>query len=65
MGFEVKNLSQLKKICRDYDTASELRANIASAMTCEENVLKYYKEFTPNSLNAFIEITEGYLNGDG
>lgn len=65
MGFEVKNLSQLKKICRDYDTASELWANIASAMTCEENVLKYYKEFTPNSLNAFIEITEGYLNGDG
>jgi hypothetical protein len=31
-------------------------------MTCNENMLKYYEKYTPNSLQAFIEITEGLIN---
>lgn len=61
LGYEVNDERELKQIVRDYETASELWANITSAMTCNENMLKYYEKYTPNSLQAFKELTEELL----
>ena len=61
-GVDVSNQTKLKQACRDYDTASELWANITSAMTCEEEVIKYYEKYTPNSLQAFKELAGDMLN---
>lgn len=62
LGLQAENKRDVAHICRDYDTASELWANITGDMTCNENMLKYYEKYTPNSLQAFIEITEGLIN---
>ena len=61
-GDDVSNNAKFKKACRIYDTASELWANITSAMTCEEDVLQWYEKYTPNALQAYIELTESMLN---
>ncbi len=62
LGLKAENKHDVAQICRDYETASELWANITGDMTCNENVLKYYEKYTPNSLQAYIEITEGLIN---
>lgn len=48
--------NDVKSFIRDYETASEAWANIASAETCQGESLKFVKKYLPNSYKAFIEI---------
>lgn len=56
MGFDVSNKAKVKSIVRDYETASEMWANIMSAETCGGMELKYIKKYLPNSYGSFLNI---------
>lgn len=62
LGYNVKTNTDVKKFVRDYTTASELFANITSSMTCNDGSLEYFEKYTPNSLQAYIELTEELIN---
>lgn len=62
LGLDASNMTKVKNLCRDYETASELWANITSAMTCDSDEMKYFEKYTPNALKAYIEITEELMN---
>ena len=62
-GFDVSNQSKVKAITRDYDTASELWANISSAMTTSPDALAYYEKYAPNSLKVYKQMIERFANG--
>ena len=57
LGFDVSNQTKVKRITRQYETASELWANISSAVTCGGEELETMKEYFPEAVDAFIEIT--------
>lgn len=59
LGFDSSNQAKVKKLCRDYETTSELWANISSAAVCGGKELDYVKKYLPNSYDAFIEIMKG------
>lgn len=62
LGLKAKTKADVKRLVRDYMTASELFANITSSMTCNDGSLKYFEKYTPNSLQAYIELTEDLMN---
>lgn len=59
MGFDASNQAKVRAIVRNYETASEMWANIMSAETCGGQELEYIKKYLPNSYEAFIEIMKG------
>ena len=56
LGKQVSNQNQVKEIVRDYETASELWANLSSAEVCQGKELEEFKKYLPNSYQAFQEI---------
>lgn len=56
LGFDASNQAKVKRISRDYGTASELWANVTAAKTCGGEQLEYMKKYMPNSLKAWEEI---------
>lgn len=56
LGFTVKNQAQVKELCRRYETASEVWANICSAVTCGGKELEYTKKYLPNMYETFLKI---------
>ena len=65
LGFAANNQSKVKALCRIYDAASEVWANIMSAVTTGGKELEYIKEFLPNSYNKFLEIIQEVNKDDG
>lgn len=59
LGMDASNQDKVEAICRDYETASEMWANIMSAITCGGDELTATKEYLPNSYEALIEIMKG------
>lgn len=57
IGLDASNQSKVKKIARQYETSSELWANIASAVSCGGEELENMKKYFPEATNAFLEIT--------
>lgn len=58
LGFTVKNQTQVKNLCRRYETGSEAWANICSAITCGGKELEYIKKYLPNMYETFLKIIE-------
>lgn len=56
LGLDASNQAKVKSICRNYETTSELWANISSAVVCGGKELDYIKKYLPNSYNAYLEI---------
>lgn len=57
LGFDASNQAKVKTITRDYETASELWANIQAAKTIGGDELKYMAKYFPESVKAWEEIT--------
>lgn len=55
-GLDVKKEKDVKSLIRDYDTAVEMWANIASAETTGGKELEYVKKYLPNAHEAFLKI---------
>ncbi len=58
LGFDV-NYSEAKKMCRDYETASELWANITSALSTGGEELEFFRKYMPNALEEYQKIIKG------
>ena len=58
LGFDV-NYSEAEKMCRDYDTASELWANITSALSTGGDELEFFRKYMPNALDEYQKIIKG------
>lgn len=58
LGISCKKYSEVEDICRIYFTASEIWANMSSAVVCGGDSLDYFKEYLPNSYEKFIELME-------
>lgn len=59
LGYDVSNLSKVVSICRDYESASEMWANIMAAEVNGGEALEYVKKYLPNSYAALIKILKG------
>lgn len=59
LGFDASNQTKVKTITRDYETASELWANISSAKTVGGEELAYMEKYFPNAVNAWDNIVGG------
>lgn len=57
LGLDASNQDKTKKLTRDYDTASELWANIQSAETVGGDELKYMKKYFPNAVQVWENLT--------
>lgn len=57
LGFDASNQAKTKKLTRDYETASELWANIQSAETVGGDELKYMKKYFPNAVQVWENLT--------
>ena len=58
LGFDVSSQAKVKNICRNYETASEMWANIISAQTCGGAELEYVKKYLPNAYEVTLKILE-------
>ena len=59
LGFDVSSQAKVKELVRNYETASEMWANIMSAETCGGKALDYVKKYLPNSYETYLEIMKG------
>ena len=59
MGLDASNQTKVKIICRQYDAASEIWANVMSAVTCGGSELEYIKKYLPNSYETLLKILGG------
>lgn len=59
LGFNISKLNDVKDIVRNYETASEMWANIMSAVVCGGKELEYTQKYLPNSYEALLKILEG------
>ena len=59
LGLDASNQAKTKMICRQYETASEMWANIMCAETCGGEELKYVKKYLPNSYAEMLKILKG------
>lgn len=57
LGFDASNQTKVKNITRDYETASELWANIQAAKTTGGDELKFMLKYFPEAVKAWEEIT--------
>ncbi len=58
LGVDDPSRIRVKSICKNYETASEMWANIMSAETCGGAELEYIKKYLPNAYQVFLEIIE-------
>lgn len=56
LGLDASNQAKVKKIARDYETASELWANLYQAYTCGGKELETMKKYLPETCKAFEKI---------
>ena len=63
LGYQVKNQSAVKMMCRKYETTSEAWANICSAVTCGGKELEYTQKYLPNMYEAFLKIIKNVKKG--
>lgn len=56
LGLDASNQTKVKSICRNYETASEMWANIACAIIGGGKELEITKKYLPNAYKAFLEI---------
>lgn len=61
LGMDASNQAKVQAIVRNYETASELWANIMSAETTGGEALEYIKKFFPETYKTFVEIIKGAL----
>lgn len=61
LGMDASNQSKVKAIVRNYETASELWANMMSAETTGGEALDYIKKFFPETYKVFRNIIKGVL----
>ncbi len=59
LGLDASNQTKVKVICRQYEAASEVWANIMSAEVCGGEELEYVKKYLPNSYAAMLNILKG------
>lgn len=59
LGMDASNQTKVKSLVRNYETASEMWANIMSAVTCGGAALEYVKKYLPNSYETYIKIMKG------
>ncbi len=59
LKMDASNQAKVKALVRNYETASEMWANIMSAVTCGGAELEYVKKYLPNSYEAYIKIMKG------
>ena len=59
LGFDASNQAKVKEIVRNYETASEMFANILDAIVCGGKELEYVKEYLPESYKAILKLLEG------
>ncbi len=59
LKMDASNQAKVKALVRNYETASEMWANIMSAVTCGGTELEYVKKYLPNSYEAYIKIMKG------
>ena len=59
LGFDASNQAKVKRIARDYETASELWANGVSALTCGGEELDAFETYMPNTISALRKIIGG------
>ena len=59
LGFDASNQAKVKRIARDYETASELWANCVSALTCGGRELEAFKKYMPKTVEAARSIIGG------
>lgn len=58
LGFDASNQDKVKRLCRQYDAASELWANVSGAVTCGGDELKAIQNYLPNTLKTYGQIVE-------
>lgn len=61
LGMDASNQAKVRAIVRNYETASELWANMMSAETTGGEALEYIKKFFPETYKTFVEIIKGAL----
>lgn len=59
LGYDVSRLSKVVSICRDYESASEMWANIMAAEVNGGETLEYVRKYLPNSYEAMLNILKG------
>jgi flavodoxin len=59
LGRDASSQAKVKKIVREYETASELWANAVSAITVGGQELEYMRKYCPNSIDAILKIIGG------
>jgi hypothetical protein len=59
LGMPKRNQTEVKKQYRDYETASELWANVVSAITCGGEELDAFRTYMPETLNVALSIIRG------
>lgn len=57
LGMDASNVAKVKNIARNYDTTSEIWANVGSAVTCGGPELEYTEKYLPNCLAEYRRIT--------
>lgn len=62
LGFDVSSQAKVKAVVRDYNTASELWANISSAVSVDPDILDTFEKYAPNSVAAYKTMIERYAN---
>lgn len=63
LGFDASSQAKVKRIMRDYATASELWANIQSAETVGGETLEITRKYFPEACNAWETIARSVLDG--
>lgn len=61
LGFDASNQKKVKAIVRDYETASELWANVQAAKTVGGETLTLMEKYFPNACAAFDELVKAGL----
>ncbi|MGI6501258.1 MAG: hypothetical protein ACOX1S_10355 [Anaerostipes sp.] len=59
LGFDASNQGKVGRICRDYESASEMWANLMAAEVNGGEALEYVKKYLPNSYQALLDILKG------
>lgn len=58
-GYDVSTLKKTQLLMRQYETASEIWANVSSAIATNSTELGYIKKYLPNSYKAYVEMIKG------
>lgn len=59
LGFDASNQTKVKRLYRQYESASEAWANVGSAVTCGGSELEAIEKYMPNTLEAYKNIIGG------